>query len=1055
MSMMMMMNEGPPMLSPTFPNQLPPGGPQSGPNKGSRPVIRKTVEYHATALHYLKNRLWQRDRRDKPLIQPDLTYYNDVSIPAGLEDCPVNVVTTKFVKACTNKTRSPIFSTSWVPDGRRLVTGAASGEFTLWNGINFNFESIIQAHDCSVRTIDWSHDGKWMVTADDRGFIKYWQINFNNVHTYQAHSEPIRSTSFSPTDAKLATCSDDGTIRVFDFLSCTEEHILRGHGADVKCLDWHPRKSLLASGSKDNQQPVKLWDARTGQSVCTIHAHKATVMDIKWNRNGNWLATASRDYLIKLYDVRMMKELYVLKGHKKDVNTISWHPVHEKVFASGGSDGAILFWLVGNEREIGGMESAHEGFVWSLAWHPLGHLLCSGANDHTCKFWCRNRPGEELKDKYNSYHNPFYMGDDIEISGGLPGMNIMEPQRGGIGAPLHLMPPPPSRDAVTLPPPSAMSPWRQGGGESGLHALPGPRVDIPVLGADIIAQTFDEKNKEDVLDGNKTFENQELPSPVPPGGPRPLLGPPRGFHDDQNESWERPGPFGGPHPPHPPEEMGGGRYNWHRFDYHPRRPSFDEDRWNPNPFVYRREPNGPPRGPPPGQPGQRRDSQDFPGYRPPPPDEFNNRPRDYIPPPPSAQSDRQFDRMPPHHNDRKFERPSPIDDRYERHPPPGDRYDLPPSNDRSYDRQPQFDRPPGDRQFERPPEDNRKFERQFERPPPSGERQFDRQSQQFERPPFDHPPPDDRQFDRPPGGERRFERSQGDRNFDRQFERPPPPQQGDRGQFPPENYPRGPPHGNAPTPLIPPTEISGGGPENRFPHQEREHPFPPPQDPRQAPPSSIQDERKPFQPSDPRQRGSTSRDDRFGYGHAPLNYKPPDLFQDDRPHPQFDSGSGRREYQQDGPQFNGPGSNRDSNFVQDPRQPPPPGNFPSHKPHPADPRQRGGPQEPHPSFGHAPSNYHSGRDQYKPPGQDRQFDGRDPRFDRGGSNYRDHDDRRRDPPVGGRGIKNRDDPRKHGRGPVNEKDPLMKKPKRDQTGEATNENSRNNASSMSRKKHSN
>lgn len=51
------------------------------------------------------------------------------------------------------------------------------------------------------------------------------------------------------------------------------------------------------------------------------HAHKATVMDIKWNRNGNWFATASRDYLIKVYDVRMMRELYVLKGHKKDVNS--------------------------------------------------------------------------------------------------------------------------------------------------------------------------------------------------------------------------------------------------------------------------------------------------------------------------------------------------------------------------------------------------------------------------------------------------------------------------------------------------------------------------------------------------------------------------------------------------------------------------------------------------------------------------------------------------------------------------------------------------------------
>jgi hypothetical protein len=31
----------------------------------------------------------------------------------------------------------------------------------------------------------------------------------------------------------------------------------------------------------------------------------------------------------------------------------------------------------------------------------MGHILCSGSNDHTTKFWCRNRPGDTLKDKYN------------------------------------------------------------------------------------------------------------------------------------------------------------------------------------------------------------------------------------------------------------------------------------------------------------------------------------------------------------------------------------------------------------------------------------------------------------------------------------------------------------------------------------------------------------------------------------------------------------------------------------------------------------------------------
>ena len=43
-------------------------------------------------------------------------------------------------------------------------------------------------------------------------------------------------------------------------------------------------QGMIASGSKDNQQPVKLWDARTGATLCTLHAHKNTVMDLAWNQ---------------------------------------------------------------------------------------------------------------------------------------------------------------------------------------------------------------------------------------------------------------------------------------------------------------------------------------------------------------------------------------------------------------------------------------------------------------------------------------------------------------------------------------------------------------------------------------------------------------------------------------------------------------------------------------------------------------------------------------------------------------------------------------------------
>ena len=49
------------------------------------------------------------------------------------------------------------------------------------------------------------------------------------------------------------------------------------------------------------------------------HAHKHTVMELKWNRNGNWLLTASRDHLIKVFDIRNLKEeMQTFKGHKKE-----------------------------------------------------------------------------------------------------------------------------------------------------------------------------------------------------------------------------------------------------------------------------------------------------------------------------------------------------------------------------------------------------------------------------------------------------------------------------------------------------------------------------------------------------------------------------------------------------------------------------------------------------------------------------------------------------------------------------------------------------------------
>ena len=113
-----------------------------------------------------------------------------------------------------------------------------------------------------------------------------------------------------------------------------------------------------------------------------------------------------------------MKELQSFRGHKKEVCctskdavhgpllspvlAIAWHPTFHDSLASGGSDGSIIFWSNDSALPRDQLDYAHDSNVWSLAFHPLGHVLASGSNDHTTRFWSRNRPGGKiLNDRFH------------------------------------------------------------------------------------------------------------------------------------------------------------------------------------------------------------------------------------------------------------------------------------------------------------------------------------------------------------------------------------------------------------------------------------------------------------------------------------------------------------------------------------------------------------------------------------------------------------------------------------------------------------------------------
>ncbi|KAJ5187106.1 hypothetical protein N7449_010100 [Penicillium cf. viridicatum] len=365
--------------------------------------------------------------------RPSPSFAVDVLPPMARPYSAVDTIPVRHLHQSIGKSKKPIVVVRWTPEGRRLLTGGHTGEFMLWNGTAFNFETVMDAHydqiQAGVTSLAWAHSQDWLVSGGQRGDIKYWRPNFNNVETIDdAHHDAVRDLAWAPSDTKFLSASDDTTLKIFDFATRTADATLTGHNWDVKSCDWHPTKGLIVSGSKDHQ--VKFWDPRTGRCLTTLHSHKNTVTSTRFSRvNSNLLATSSRDQTARVFDLRMMRDICILRGHDKPVSSLTWHPIHSNLISTGAEDGSLYHYLLDEPHLPAGqiptvapydspdpantppqviypahrVQYAHGATIWSLDWHPLGHILASGSKDNFTRFWSRTRPGETsyMKDRFH------------------------------------------------------------------------------------------------------------------------------------------------------------------------------------------------------------------------------------------------------------------------------------------------------------------------------------------------------------------------------------------------------------------------------------------------------------------------------------------------------------------------------------------------------------------------------------------------------------------------------------------------------------------------------
>ena len=191
-----------------------------------------------------------------------------------------------------------------------------------------------------VAAIDFSRDGRQLVTGHDDGAVRIWEVDGKHpVRELQGHSAPISALAVSPDGTQLAAASEDRTVLIWDVPSGRTRGSLKGHTDRIQDLAWHPRGApRLVSAGWDTT--ARVWDTNTFEPVILLNNHADQVTALAFSPDASILACADSAHALHLWEAEAGKSLGILKDHDGDIRALAFSP-DSRFLASAGDDRVI------------------------------------------------------------------------------------------------------------------------------------------------------------------------------------------------------------------------------------------------------------------------------------------------------------------------------------------------------------------------------------------------------------------------------------------------------------------------------------------------------------------------------------------------------------------------------------------------------------------------------------------------------------------------------------------------------------------------------------------
>jgi WD40 repeat protein len=236
-----------------------------------------------------------------------------------------------------------VLAVAFAPDGSSLATASADGRITLRDPATGTASRTLDGHEGGATSLAFSPDGATLVCGEGRGGVRVWDVRTGRL---------LRTCKAA--DSRADTVTNDRLITSVAFTP-----------------DGAAFYSCTASVGNTYGEPVRIWDARTGELKREIATHGRP---IALSPDGTTLAVGGKS--VQLADARTGDKGHRLTGHLKKIQAIAFSADGRLLFA-GGSYGTTNVWEVATGRHLVTLfafPQQRNGTVtddW-LAYHPDG-----------------------------------------------------------------------------------------------------------------------------------------------------------------------------------------------------------------------------------------------------------------------------------------------------------------------------------------------------------------------------------------------------------------------------------------------------------------------------------------------------------------------------------------------------------------------------------------------------------------------------------------------------------------------------------------------------------